>query len=240
MRILVTGTGRGGTTLLREVVVGLNAARFYCGAYSKEEDRDFFNYKELPEQYMTKLATPNPSNPNMGYTKESLIKYMEKYDDLYLIFSIRHPVDTCMSKIVRGRKHSDGGHKWWEEISVDGTIEGAIRAVIFMHNIYETVKKQYPTRVLAVKMEELILNPKETVGRIATFLHCGVTSRSLVFYRYNSNPYQFRDYGTELNKNQINLHEKWQTAYDGYFKDKGNDIERLKEAFKNLEYERVF
>jgi len=233
MRILVTGTGRGGTTLLREVVIGLNVARFYCGVYSKEEDRAFFNYNELPEGYMTKLTLPNSSNLGRDTCCEGLSNYMEKYNDLHLVFSIRHPVDTCMSKIVRGQKHSDGGHKWGEEISADGTIETAIKAVISMHDIYKTVKKRYPTRVLAVKMEELILNPREAIGRIATFFHCGVTQRSLTFYMYNSNPYQFRDYGTELNTNQINLYEKWQTAYDGFFSQREKDIERAKHELRS-------
>jgi len=232
MRILITGTGRSGTTLLREVVVGLDVARFYCGRYSKEEDWGFFKYKELPENYMTKIATPNPPNPTRDYNIENLIKYMEKYDDLYLLFSIRHPIDTCMSKIVRGQKHSDGGHKYWEEISVDGTVKGAILSVNSMRKIYDAIKNYYPQRVLAVRMESLILNSIKTIEEIAEFLHCKITKRSLVFYLYNSNPYQFRDYGTDLDQTHVNLHEKWQTAYNGYFKDKEQDIKMLKKAFK--------
>lgn len=233
MRILVTGTGRGGTTLLREVVVGLGVARFQCGIYSKEEDGDFFGYKELPENYMTKLVVPHPQCRNdQGYNIDGLIKYMERYGNLHLLFSIRHPVDTCMSKIVRGQKHSDGGYKHWEQLSVDGTVKGAIRTVKAMREMYDAIKSRYPQRVLAVRMENLILESEKTIGEIASFLHCEVTLRSLVFYRYNTNPYQFREYGTDLDKTQINLHEKWQTAYNGYFKDKEQDIKVLKKAFE--------
>lgn len=231
MRILVTGTGRGGTTLLREVVIGLGVARFQCGMYSKEEDCEFFEHKELPKSYMTKLATPNPPNPN-NFTIERLIEYMKKYSDLYLVFSVRHPVDTCMSKIVRGQKHSDGGHKAWEQVSADGTVEGAIESVLLMCSIYREIKERYPDRVFAVSMEELILAPKKTIKKIAAFLHCEVTKRSLLFYLYNSNPYQFKDYGTKLNGLQIGLHRKWRTAYNGYFKDKEKDIIKLKKTFR--------
>jgi len=232
MRILVTGTGRSGTTLLREVVIGLDVARFQCGIYSKEEDWGFFKYKELPENYMTKLVTPSPPNFDRGYNIENLIKYMERYGDLHLLFSIRHPVDTCMSKIVRGQKHSDGGYKYWERLSTDATVEGAIRSVNTMRKIFDAVKSHYPQRVLAVKLEDLILKSGETVHKIAEFLCCKVTRRSAVFYRYNSNPYQFREYGTDLYKLQVDLHEKWRTAYNGYFKDKEQDIKTLKKAFE--------
>lgn len=233
MRILITGPGRGGTTLLREVVVGLGVARFHGGVYSKEEDWGFFEYDVLPENYMTKLTTRNPPDRDMGYTHENLVKHMEKHDDLHLVFSIRHPVDTCMSKIVRGQKHSDGGYKWWEAVSSDGTVEGAIRSMMVMRDIYRVVKSRYPQRVLAVRMEDLILDSKTTVSKIAEFLHCEVTKRSLVFYRYNSNPYQFREYGTDLDKSQVNLHEKWESAYGGYFKNKEADIKKLKETFRD-------
>lgn len=232
MRILITGTGRSGTTLLREVVIGLDVARFQCGIYSKEEDWNFFKYKELPENYMTKLVTPSPPDPDKGYSIESLSKYMERYADLHLLFSIRHPVDACMSKIVRGQKHSDGGYKYWEKLSVDGTVEGAIRSVKTMRVIFDAIKSQYPKRVLAVKLEDLVLNSVETIHRIAEFLCCKVTRRSTVFYRYNSNPYQFREYGTDLDRSQVNLHEKWETVYDGYFKDKEQDMKTLKKAFE--------
>jgi len=232
MRILITGTGRSGTTLLREVVIGLDVARFQCGIYSKEEDWGFFKYKKLPENYMTKLVTPSPPNSDKGYNIENLIKYMERYDDLHLIFSIRHPIDTCMSKIVRGQKHSDGGYKHWEKLSSDGTIKGAIRSVKSMRKIYDVIKSRYPQRVLAVMMEDLILDSMETVYKIAEFLCCKVTRRASVFYRYNSNPYQFREYGTDLKRTQVNLHENWQTAYNGYFKDKEQDIKMIKKAFE--------
>ena len=54
MRILVTGAGRGGSSLTREVVKGLNIVRWYPA--HGQEDRSFFQRK-LPESYGTKLTT---------------------------------------------------------------------------------------------------------------------------------------------------------------------------------------
>jgi len=232
MRVLVTGTGRGGTTLLREVVIGFGTLHFHCGRRAKEEDTEFFTRKDLPKSYMTKLATPNPPGINASeYTTENLIERMEEYPDLHVIFSIRHPIDTCMSKIVRGQRCRDGGDKHWDRVSADGTVEGAILSVETMQHIHQVVQLRFPKRVLTIKMENLIMNPEDTVGIIARFLGVKVGKRSLAFYKYNSNPYQFRRYGTELDKSQVGLFKRTQTAFDGFFKDRKQDINRIKEAF---------
>jgi len=230
MRVLVTGTGRGGTTLTREVVIGFNISKFYCSSQSKEEDAEFFRRKDLPENYMTKLATPSPP-PCDGFTIENLIKRMQEYDDLHLIFSFRHPVDTCMSKIVRGQGHFDGGDKAGKGISPDGTVEGAVLSVKLMYKIYEDISQLYPKRVLAVDFENLILNPRKEVEKIARFLNVKVTKRSLLFYRYNSNRHQFRRYGTDLDRSQVDVHKRWKTAYGGFFKDKEEEMDKLRKAF---------
>jgi len=230
MRILITGAGRSGTTLVREVIIGLGLITFYCDGRSKEEDGYFFDRKDLPENYGTKLTTPNKLNEN-NYNIDNLVKFMKKYDDLHIVFSFRHPVDICMSKIVRGQTHSDGGDKYWEGISPDGTVETAIRAVKLMYDIYKEIKKSFPERVYVVKMENLILQPRKEISKVAKFFGVRVTKRALVFYRYNSNPYQFRRYGTGLDKSQVDLHKRWDTAYDGFFKNREEDIKKIKRSF---------
>ena len=230
MRIFITGAGRGGTTLAREVIIGLGLIKFYCDGQSKEEDRNFFKRKELPENYGTKLTTPTFPGED-DYTIGNLGKLMNKYDDLYVVFSFRNPIDTCMSKIVRGQKHSDGGDKYWEGVSPDGTVKDAIRTVKLMYGIYDAIKGLFPKRVYVIKMENLILHPEEEIGKVAKFFGVGVTSRALVFYRYNSNPYQFRRYGTAIDKSQVDLYKKWDTAYGGFFKDRKKDIDKIREAF---------
>jgi len=233
MRIFVTGPSRCGTTLVREVVIGLKIAQFHCSGANKEEDRSFFLYKELPENYMTKLPVPHSSNITSGYTLENFIKYMKRYKDLHAIFSFRHPVDACMSKIVRGQKASRGGDREFEKRSPDSYVPTAISAVKFATSIYKEFKKIFPGRLLAVKMEHLILSPDAEVKRIADFLGAEVTKESLLFYKYNSNVYQYMRYGSKLDTSQIDVYERWQTAYGGFFKNREDDIKKLKEAFKN-------
>lgn len=245
VRVLVTGTGRGGTTLTKEVIKGLNIVDWHPKKVGKQEDRKFFKYKILPQNYGTKLVTPSPISPDqshlygkfhrygndMFFTIENLIKRMQEYKDLYLIFSFRHPVDTCMSKIVRGQKHSDGGDKTWKEVSPDGTPAGAILAVKLLHKIYQDIKRLYPERVLAVRFENLLLNPEEEVGIIARFLGVTATKKALEFYKYNPSRYQFKRYGANLDKSQVAIHKRWETAYNGFFKDRGKDIRKIKESF---------
>jgi len=215
MRILITGTGRGGTSLLREVVKGFGIARFY----GKEEDRGFFLYDKLPESYLTKLSLPWK-----GHAIENITKFMKQYDNLYIAFSIRHPVDTCMSKIVRG-----GG------ISADSTLEKAIQAVKEFYHIYKTIIKLFPKRTITVRMEDLILHSRREVERIAQFFGTEVTDEALRFYEHNTNRHQFKRYGQEIDKSQISLYKRWDTAFDGYFKEKQNDVKFLIEAFKEKE-----
>jgi len=232
MRIFVTGASRSGTTLLREVVIWLKVTRFYCDGFNKEEDRNFFRYKELPKDYMTKLPAPRMSGPG-EYTLENLINYMNRYKDLHVIFSFRHPVDACMSKIVRGQKASDGGDREFEKRSPDAYAPVAIYAVKFAASIYRELKKLFPERLLAVRMENLILHPEMEVKRIADFLGAEVTERSLLFYKYNSNVYQHVRYGSKLDTSQVGIHKRWQTAYGGFFKNKEKEIKSLTKAFEN-------
>jgi len=234
MRILIIGTGRGGTSITKEVIKGLGIIKFYYGPRQMEEDWNFFKRETLPENYGTKLVTPNPGvNPTL-FTIENLIKRMKEYHDLFLIFSFREPIDTCMSKIVRGQKHSDGGDKYWEKISTDGTADGAIFAVRKLHEIYNKIVKLFPERILAVRMEKLILNPKREANRIAKFFGAKITNKSLEFYKYNTNPYQIKRYNGKLDKNQIGLYKKWEICFNGYFKDKKGIINKLKKEFKDL------
>lgn len=212
MRILVTGTGRGGTSLLREVMKGLGIAKFY----GREEDRNFFLYDKLPENYLTKLALPVK-----GHSAESIIKLMRQHDDLYIIFSMRHPIDTCMSKIVRG-----GG------ISADNTLEKAVQLVKKFHHIHKMITKLFPKRTITVRMEDLILHPRREVERIAQFFGAEATDEALRFYEHNTNRHQFKRYGRKLDRSQVGLYKHWDTAFGNYFRDKKNDIEFLIDAFK--------
>ena len=222
MRILVTGAGRGGSSLTREVVKGLNIVKWY--PVIGEEDRSFLNYVDLPENYGTKLTTEEFYRGNITYT-------MKKYEDLHLIFSFRNPIDQCMSKIVRGQPRSKGGDGS-NELAPDATVWGAIKAVRLALNLGREMHLKFPKRVYFVNMENLILCPLSTALRIASFLGANLTEMALDFYKHNTNAYQKNRYGDVLDKSQIDIHKRWDTAYNGYFRKRKKDIDTIREAFK--------
>lgn len=224
MRILVSGMGRGGTCLLTEVVRGLELVEFTVAL----EDRRFFKYGRLPASYGTKL-TPEFST----FTLVSITRLMKRYADFYIVFSLRHPIDVFMSKIFRGQKQ-------FKE-SGDGTSNVALDMIEKFHLIYKTMLTRYSNRVLAVKMEELILHPNWEVKRIAKFFKVVPTQTAFDFFKYNRNRFQQNRYKGQLDTSQVGIHKRWETVYDGFFKDKQNDILTatgcLYKIIKDWEYE---
>lgn len=222
MRILVLGTARSGTSLMIEVIRGLEIVQLS----KKVEDRKFFKYKEVPENYGTKLQTERKY-----FTMENIKKSMEKYKDLYLVFIIRHPLDNYLSKIRRGAKTSQGGDRpgGGEWIADDGTHETAIQAIKGFYFKYKSLKVYYPNRVFSVKLEDLLLSPHETVRRVAKFFGVKAKQKAFEFWKYNRNKYHQRRYKKKLDKSQIGLYKKWDTVYEGFFRDWKENIEKAKE-----------
>ena len=225
MRILVTGLGHGGTSPTREVVRGLDIVKWYPGR--GEEDRNFFNYERLPENYGTKLSIEND-----GFTAENIIRVMKAHDDLYIVFVLRNPIDVCLSKIVRSQKSSDGGDG--ENLSDEATVEAAVAAVKRCPSIYNKIKSLFSARIHTVRFEDLILYPSATVVDIAHFLRVEEfpPQKAFDFYKHNTNKYQKVRYGNKLDESQVDIHKRWDTAYNGFFKDKKEDVERIMEVFK--------
>lgn len=216
MRILVAGAGRSGTCLLTEVVRGLEVVRFSEAV----EDRKFFKYKTIPENYGTKNAT-EPDYFSTG----SILRLMNNYEDLRVIFSARHPVDTCLSKIRRA--------KGIEERAVDGTVVKAIVAVMKAYQIKRAMINFFPDRTLIVKFERLLMFPFSEILRVAKWLDADLTDHSLNFQKHNRNKYQRVRYGATIDLLQIGTHFRPETSYGGYFKDRLDDIKRMEEELKN-------
>lgn len=218
MRILVTGAGRGGTNLVRAVVKELNVVNFTV----KEEDRELFNHKALPENYGTKLTTENK-----GFTIKNIAKLMNDHNDLCIVFSLRNPVDNCMAKMVR-------------TTSSDSPIEIAIATVKYTYLLHKMLTGLFPRRVYTVKMDDLILRPDIMVDKIAQFLRVKPTKKALEFYKYNVNSSQIKRHGRELQVGQIGIYKRWDTAYDGFFKNRKHDVvfaaKQLSEMIKSLEH----
>lgn len=226
MRILVLGTGQGGTCPLLEVVRGLDIVSFTKAV----EDRWFFKHEALPRDYGTKLTTDSIEKikaKNFSSFLEKLKVSMRKYADLYIVFSLRHPVDVFMANLVRGQKPSDGGDgdRKKNRLSGTGTIDGSFLAISHAHNIHKNMMSLFPERIITVKLEDLILMPETEVRRIAKFFGVEPTQRAYEFYKYNRNEYQKRRYGDSLDKSVVALYKKWDTWHDGFFKEKRSDLD---------------
>jgi len=238
MRVLVSGVGQGGTCLLVEVLRGLNLVNFSPNV----EDRKFLDYPELPENYGTKLttdATEMLTIDNFWDVPDKLRSCMDKYKDLYIVFSLRHPLDVFMSQLVRGQKRVNGGDT--EGLSDVGTPWGAMLAITHAYVIFKFLKHHFPERILPIKMEDLVLEPKKTVVRIAKYFNVRATKAAHEFYKHNRNLYQKERYGDTLDKSVVGLHDKQLEMFgNGFFKNRQAYIDvaflLLSSIIKDLNY----
>lgn len=221
MRLIVSGAGRGGTNLLTELLRKVTDLNFT----SLIEDRDIMRYTVLPTNYATKLATEN-----IAFSKKNMSKLMNQHDDLYIVFSLRHPIDNCLSKIARGQKSSDGGDKQTENISSDGTVEASIRSITSLYDKIKYLQGKYPHRVTTCKMEEVILNPGIVCDKLLKFMNINKSADHDGFQSNNRNQYQKSRYGASLDKSQINLY-KDPACFEGFFEN-NNTIETLKKKLE--------
>jgi hypothetical protein len=210
MKVIISGAGRGGTNLLRELVDKITDIDFT----TEVEDRNIDKRTELPKSYGTKLATENGC-----FTIDTISRFMDKHEDLYIIFSLRHPIDNCLSKIVRGQKSSDGGDKPTEILSSDATVDKAVGSINFLYITIDKLKDKYPNRIITVKMEDVLLDTENTVGHICKFLGIDKPKTWDGFQVNNKNRYQKNRYGNNLDKGQINLFKDTE-SFNGFFKGK--------------------
>lgn len=226
MRVLITGSGRTGTNWLTEIVRASEQFDFTKSI----EDRQFFQHQSLPERYGTKLATENA-----GFDWYNINRMMEKYDDLKIIFSIRHPVSTCMSKIVRGQPSSRGGDAS-NSLAPDATVEGSIKAVCHTFDLFVKLKRKFPNRVIRIKLEDLIhgKHRDHQIKRICKFLKIEFKEEMLRAYQNTRNRYHKNRYGKKIDNSQKDIYKNWPVVYNGFFKNKRRDIDRIQESTKHI------
>ena len=227
-RILVTGPGHGGTNWATEIVRASGLFNFTEAV----EDRHLFKRDVLPEGYATKLATEN-----LGLYWENLKALMEKYPDLGVVFITRHPVDNCLSKIVRGLPTGGDGqvNVIWD-YSWDSTIKGSVKSMEHAYTLLTHLQKEYPHRVIRIKMENLILDQKEEVRRLCEFLAVPMNDAMLEAYKNTRNRYHRSRYGATLDTSQVEMYKRWDSIYDGFFKNKKPIIDFLSSELKDIVY----
>jgi len=229
MRVLISGTGRGGTNLLTELVRKITTLTFT----EDVEDRRFFLNPSIRDNYGTKLTMDHPT-----FTIDRARQALTAYPDLKILFSVRHPLDNCLSKIVRGQKASDGGDKVTENISADATVPTALRAIEDLYQYIQALASSHPSQIVVVKMEDVITNTEKVVEILAKFLDITPLPHE-GFHRLNRNKYQKSRYGNTLTP-QTNLYKDLDTNFNGFYVDKPEIVEALKNRLKkyiNVYYE---
>jgi hypothetical protein len=230
MKILVTGAGRGGTNLVTELMRNSNVVNFT----SEIEDRKLFSYGVLIPNYGTKLATENS-----GFTLEGIQLLLKNNPDLYVIFSLRHPIDNCLSKILRGQPKSMGGDSRVEQKAPDATLKGSVGAIKHMYKIYSFIKENYPKQLITIKMEDLITESDKIIKYLTNEFNIENSDKMYDFHKTNRNGFQKKRYGDKLH-NHVNLYHDLNNNFDGFFKNKSDLVNELKEELKeeivNLDY----
>lgn len=225
MKILVTGCGRSCTNWVSEIVKSTNNFNWI----GTPEDRNFFQRLTLPPQYASKLATENK-----GFNANSLLIMSKVNPDLRFLWCFKHPVANVMAKIVRGRPASEGGDKRTENTSDDGHLDTAIAAVKKSYEIYS----EFKDISLDVRVERLIEVPVSMESFLEDYLEA--SRFDLNSFRNTPNKYHQKRYGKKVDKSQAKIYENWKTAYDGYFADKEDWIQKMREelegACKGLGY----
>lgn len=208
-RVLVTGGSHSGGNWAVEIVRASQCFKFTQSI----EDRALFLHPLWPG-YATKLAIGNP-----GLYWSNLRKLMNEYHDLKVVFMTRHPVDTCLSKIIRGHPELGDGridHPW--DYPWDCTMKGSVVSMEVVHELFCRLFESYRERCLWVRMEDLITDTSEVCRTISRFL--GVECKEEMFQAHGQiqNQYQQARYGGKIQGSQVNMWERWDTIHDGFFK----------------------
>ena len=218
------GCGRSGTNLLFEMIRA-------SGAFNPSkniEDRDIFSFRELPKSYLTKIAIERLDDFDL------IERYMEKFgglSPLRLIFSVRHPYDTLMSKIFRGQPKGKGGDNQGQGYMSDASPQAACEMIRKNWELWQVMATKYPDRVMIVKMENILTYPVQTAGIISHhFFNFSMTNEMLSPWKYNTNAFQVRRYG----KNKANQIDVWKNrnAYNGFFHN--FDLAKYNEYFYDI------
>lgn len=218
-RVIITGAGHSGGNWLTEIARQSGEFEFT----DVVDDRSLFYKKNLPNGYGTKLTTDD-----VNMTPFLLDRLLNRYDDMKVLFSVRHPFDNCLSKIYRGMPDFEDNEPSVSDrlfYSWDATLNGCVKSMEASYEMLQFLKTKYDDRLLVVKLEDLIENREAQVDRICKFLGVEKNDKMINAFKHTRNRHHKGRYNNELDKTQSNLRDNLDNIYNGFFKNRGKIVE---------------
>ncbi len=197
MGAMVLSSGRSGTNLMLAMLTG---NKFFTPVGPDPEDKMCWlaQGQSMPVTYLSKSDTHYILN--FDYMQQFLVPN----GHIKLIWMLRDPRDWAMSKIAHG----------FERDSYDANFEGVIADMFHMFRMYRQVETYMPDRMMPVKMEYLLKNPRTELKRVCEFLQINFTE-DLLDFRHNFKKKSLKEQYKTLDTSRIGLYKKWQKAYNG-------------------------
>lgn len=197
MGCMILSSGRSGTNLLLSM---LSNHKFFVKEDPYPEDK--FCWFAQDTSKLTRLCK---SDTHYILNFFYLEQYLKRNPHMKVLWTLRHPNDWCMSKIRRG----------YERDSYDATLEGCVADMFHMFRLCKQLRNYMTNRMIFVKMEDLIINPKEQLEFVCDFLGVNYTD-DLLDFKGNATKKNLTDRYKGLDTSQINLYKNWETVYDGF------------------------
>lgn len=216
--VLVFSSGRTGTNICLEVLTGNSKLQ----PSDPPEDKQVFKRNVIyPDFYLTKCSVTYCKNYNEFYN------LMYNNPDTKIIWTIRHPFDVCLSKLYRGRPLPKRGRI----SAADATVEGCVKDLYKMFDLYKRSIQDFNDNILLVKMEDIITNIENESKRMCNFIGIPYQEDMKVPHLRMRHEGKRERYKT-LDTNELNKYPEWKTLYNGFYNN--FDIELLFSLIKPI------
>lgn len=211
MQVIVLGSGRSGTNIAVDMLAGNT---YFVPTLSIEDKRIFLRGAIVyPEGYLTKT--------DIEYTPFATLAPALNYNpDMRIVWTIRDPRDMALSKIYRGRQS--------ENWAYDATTWGCIGNIQMMLGFFLMLTATFGNRVYVVRMEDMLRETEKVAKHICSWL--GIEYQEEMIYFYKRMRESSKTY-TSIDLNEIEKYKRLDTIFDGYFKDK---LEEVNFIFNNI------
>ena len=217
-KLLVTGMGHSGSNLLTDMIRASNCYNFTPHV----EDRDFCDGLLVAylRNYATKLCIDNPEN----FPMTKFHNIMDRFPNLKVLVSIRHPVDTTLSWVYRELPIEMGGDSI-ETAVEDVDLAPEVRIARWHGEIFPnimTILNEYgrENRSIGFRMEDIIRDPKNSARQVASWLEIPYRDEMAEPWKISRHEGQLSRYRKKLNTEQIDVYKRWKTDYNGFYADK--------------------